>query len=503
MKALSNKSSVLAIVEEAQEGVPVKPTSADQYMALQDGFALTPQFETLENRELRDSIGRAKQILGRENPTASTDHYFRNSGIEGQKPDFALLLKSAMGEETVFAAEKVTVAGSTVAKLKLANGETVGCKRGQFLLIKDGANGYKVRPVLSVNAVTHELDLGFAVPVAPAAGVNLGKNILYEPKNEDHPTLSLWLYRANGGGVELITGARVVEISTDYTAGQLINASFSLAGNGYYFNPIEIALAKRWLDFEDAGGARSVQVPARMYKEPEDCAEAIQAAMNASGSADVFEVEYSHNTGKFTFRSNGVTFKLLWASGANAADSIGAAIGAGAADQTAALEYELANAIELKSPFTPDLDDTDPLAAKDNEVLLGDVNGHVAFNASRVNMSISLTKSDLPDVSAESGNAGSLFTAREVRYTISAYMKKYDASQFRRYHKGMKTGLMYTAGKKNGGNWVPGTVISSYVPSGTITSYSFTDEEGIAKLELELTAYVENAGEGEIFIGLL
>ena len=121
MTAIITKASVLAIVEETTEGTPVSPSAAGDFIALQDDASMTPSFDVLENAEFKNSIGKAKPILGAENPTFEMSHYLRASGTAAVAPGYNLLLKSAFGDENVRATERSTTTGSTVAILELAS----------------------------------------------------------------------------------------------------------------------------------------------------------------------------------------------------------------------------------------------------------------------------------------------------------------------------------------------------------------------------------------------
>ena len=185
MASFQTKGSRMAIVTEVTEGTPVSPTSAGQYIALQDGYSLEPAFEVLDNAELTGSIGKAKPVLGLENPTASLDHYIRHSGVEGQEPNFGRLIEGVMGAKSVNATEYDTDAGSTAGTALVAGtvvvdaGDGVQFERGEALLIKDATNGFKVRNVESIS--TDTLTVNFNMSAAPAANVNLGKAVLYKP----------------------------------------------------------------------------------------------------------------------------------------------------------------------------------------------------------------------------------------------------------------------------------------------------------------------------------
>jgi hypothetical protein len=110
-----NRNTVVAIVPEVTEGTPVAPSSASQYTAIQDDFEMSPNVATLENAELKSSIGKGKPILGIESPTASFSHYLRHSGVEGQAPDFKELLEAAFGSEVDASTEYATTSSSTTS----------------------------------------------------------------------------------------------------------------------------------------------------------------------------------------------------------------------------------------------------------------------------------------------------------------------------------------------------------------------------------------------------
>ena len=231
MASFQTKGSRMAIVTEVTEGTPVSPTLATQYIALQDGYSLEPAFEVLDNAELTGSIGKAKPVLGLENPTASLDHYIRHSGVEGQEPNFGPLIEGVMGGKSVNATEYDTDTGSSAGTASAAAivvvdaGDGANFERGEALLIKDATNGYKVRNVQSI--ATDDLTLNFNLNAAPAANVTLGKAVLYKPGSA-YPTFSMWDYRGNGAAVQMMAGSRVTELGIEANAGEFINGSFSL-----------------------------------------------------------------------------------------------------------------------------------------------------------------------------------------------------------------------------------------------------------------------------------
>lgn len=505
MASYQTKSSRMAIVTEVTEGTPVSPTAATQYIALQDGFSLEPSFDVLDNAELTGSIGKAKPVLGLENPTASLSHYIRHSGVEGTEPNFGRLIQGAFGAKSVNATEYNTAAGSTAGTALVAGtivhdaGEGANFERGEAYLIKDATNGYSIRNIASI--ATDTSTLNFNMTVAAPNNTNLGKAVLYKP-GTSFPTFSIWDYRGNGAATQLMAGSRVTELSIESNAGDFINGSFSLDGLSFFFDPIEITSSTRYIDFND-GGVKVATVAIDFYKDPLELAAAIQTAMDAA-SADTITCKYSSSTGKFTIATSGATLSLLWNTGANTANSIATKIGfTTAADSTAALTYTSANAQSFSSPQTPTFDAADPLVAKDNEVFLGTFSDNICFCASSLTFTITNEKTDVLCVCAESGKQESVITGREVSLELTAVLPQYDADKFHRYHSNQTTSFAYNFGEKSGGNWVAGKCGNIYLPSATITSFAVDDQDGLVSLSMTLTAFVDSSGNGEVYLNFL
>ena len=497
---MKNRKSVLALVTEVTEGTPVSPTSASQYTALQEGFDFNPAFTELESAELQDSIGQTKTILGVEQPTMSFSHYLKHSGVEGQAPDYGILLESLLGEKTVNATQYNTVAASTTVLVKVDAGEGANFRRGQALLVKDGTNGYSIRNILSIAG--DDLTLGHALSVAPAAGVDLGKAVHYEAASEGHPSVSIWGYRANGGAVELISGAKVTEMQIDITSGELINANFSLAGTAYYFNPIEITSSTRYIDFNEGGASLAGVLNTGFYKDPHELADAVAAALNLTAVAAI-TCTYSDSTGKYTIVSAGATFELEWNTGANVANSAAAKLGfSAAADDTGALTYTSDTAVVLSAPQTPSYDQTSPIVAKANEILLGLQSEITCFGARSVGISVSNEQERQPDLCADSGFEGTENTKRTVTFNVVATLAQYEAKKYSQFRNGTTVAFAYNFGDKLGGNWVAGKCVNMFAPYATITSFKLGDANGITTLEMSVRAYV-NSGASEFHVNQL
>jgi len=500
--AEKNRASSLAIVRETVAGTPVAPTAGTDFIALQEGFSLNPNFQTLENAEIRSSIGLSKLIQGLESPEGSFDHYLRHSGVEGQAPNYGLVLESLLGDTSSNATERTTAAASTVSLLKLAAGGGDFAK-GKAVLVKDAV--YSIRPIDSVS--TNDLTLGFDLPTAPAAGISTGKCVNYSPANEGHPTLTSWLYRGGGGALEVLAGTRITEAAISVAAGELVNSSYSFQGTKYYFDPINITATDVTLDFTDDDGTFAATVAAQLYRDPHELAAALQDAMNATASTETATVQYIDTTGKFKITSTSTLLSLLWNTGANTANTIGDKIGfLVAADDTGnagSVGYTSDNAQSWAPSLTPAYDAADPQAAKNNEVLIGDANDLVCFCASTIDITVTNDIQDVNCVCAESGVQEKIINQRSIEISIVGVLERHDADKFLKFRSNADVKFLYNFGSKSGGNWVPGTACSIYVPKATVSSHEAGDDNGLVTLNISIRAYVPTDGSGEFFINFL
>lgn len=495
MASITTRSSVLAIKKEVTEGTLVKPTAAADYIALQDDFSMEGGFNLLENAELSGgSIGKAKPIIGAEAPTASLSHYLRHSGVEGQAPNYGAVLEACLGGTSTAGTEYDTVAASTVAVLKVNTGEGATFERGEAVLIKDAVNGYRIRCIDSISS--DDLTMSFNTPVATPISVNLGKCVLYKPASVSHPTLSLWHYIGNSGALQALAGGRVTSAAFSMNAGELINASYSIEGVGYFFDPISVIAGANLIQFND-GAPKTATIAIKAYKSPIELADAIATAFTAASGTTVTCV-YSSTTGKFTL-TKAAAVGITWLTGT---DSIGATIGF-TADDVAVTSTVGDVAISFASPQTPSYDSSDPLVAKDNEVMIGLATEYSCFGASTVSFTIDTPKADISSVCAVSGVSGSIINSREVTIAVSAQLSQYQASEFERFRVGTEVKFQYSFGSKSAGNWIAGKSGALYCPTATISSFAISDADGLAQLDIELKAFVNSTGAGEVYVAFV
>ena len=502
--AEKNRASALAIVKEVTAGTYVVPSTGTEFIALQEGFSFSPNFQTLENGEIRSSIGRSKSIQGLESPEGSFDHYLRHSGVEGTAPSYGPLIESVLGSVSSNGTERLTGAASTVSVVKLASGGS-DFARGKAVLVKDGTNGFSIRPVLSVS--TNDLTLGFNLANAPASGIGVGKCVNYAPANEGHPSLSMTLYRGNGGAVEAVAGARISEMAISVAAGELVNASFSFEATKYFFDPITITSSTDTLDFEDDDGVVAATIPAGTYRDPHELAAAVTSAMNTANGTETALCVYLDASGKFKITSTGTLLSLLWNTGANTAQTIGGKLGfVTASDDTgtaAATGYTSDNAIVLANVIVPTYDSADPQAAKNNEVLVGDADDLTCFCASSADITITNEIVDVECVCAESGVQDKVYSLRTIEIALVGVLERYDADKFKKYRANEDVQFLYNFGSKSGGNWVAGKACSIYVPSASVSAFELGDNNGLVTMEITIAPFVGTTGLGEFYINFL
>lgn len=507
--AENTRASRLAIRKETTENTLIALSAGTQFIPLQPGFEFSPNVETIENEEIRSSIGRAAPIQGIEQPTGSFSEYLKGSGTQGTAPNWGDLLEACFGSVASNGTERTTTVGSSISAIVLGAGGS-DFSRGSAILIKDGTNGYSIRAIdsVSTNTLTPAFDLSVS---APATGISVGKNVKYTPADSGHPTLSAWLFRGNGGALEAISGCRVTELSMEMEVGQLINISFNIEGGGYYFNPLMVTSSNNKIALTTDNVTDSeVTIPARTYKNPHDLADAIAAALNAADPLETFTCVYSNSTGKFTIAtSTSSVLSLLWKTGLSGSDNdddhIGTLLGfSDAADDTGATTYTSDNAITLTSALTPSYDSADPMVAKNMEMLVGgSASSFQAICAQSFQLRISNEKQLVRCINAESGVSGSILRERQVEIQVVAVLSRYDADVFDKFINNEDVKMQFSFGTKSGGNWVAGKCGCVYVPTAKISAFQLGDDNGIVTMQYTIRPYVNSSGQPEVYLNFL
>lgn len=497
-KTINFKAGSLALVKETTQGEPVRP-SANNFTAIQSDISLTPAFENLTNDELKNSIIAGKSVVGIEPGTGSMSHYFR-AGDNGAAPDYGLLIEAATGTQKIIAGSEASVVASPTPTTTVFDVDDASeYAKGDILLIQK-TDGFQRRPIESVSGNT--ITLAFALDTAPQAGDLIGKPITYQLENDSNlvPTLSCWYYLPQTA--QLLAGTRVAGLDITAEAGQFINASFSLEGTGFYWNPLVVDASNFSLDFDVSATEYNVSIPQKTYRDPHDLGEAIESAMNAAGSGVVFSVSYGDD-GKYTITGDS-SFSLLWATGANTATSIGGLLGFTVlADTSSATSHVSEDFIDLSSGFTPSYDEADPIVSKSSLLLVGDTDDNVCLNHSSVSFSIGNTNANLLDGCSPTAVVGSLFSDRELTASVTSYLQPYEAEFFRRLRKGETTKFFFAAGESAGGQPVKDKSFGAFMSHATITSLTIAEQDGNAILEMELAGFAPDDSSQPGFLGFV
>lgn len=399
--------------------------------------------------------------------------------------------------------ERVTDTGSTTTLLEV----TANCPEilaGSAVLVQDGSNGFSARGVSSKPAAD-QIEPNFALPGAPAAGVALGRCVSWIPANSGHPLLSFWLYHANGGAISAMAGGQVTSMDISLAVGELLNMAFVAGGTQYMFNPILITATNKFFDFND-GGVKVAQVPEGWYRSPVELATALQDAINAASAIEFTVVynSYGASKGKFTLTAASGTFSILWQSGANAANSIGTTLGfLVAANDTGSLTYTSDNVQSYADALTPDLDDSEPLVAKDMEVLFGDQANFQSLCVQTMDANISNTVQDVECLNAQSGVDSKVVQGRTNQIDMVIVLEQHEVDFFDRFVNNRDAKFQFTWGAKSGGNWIPGRVGLIWSDKVKVTSATVGDNNGVQTRIVSVAAYMDSAGNPELYANQL
>jgi hypothetical protein len=493
----STRSEVAAFKEETTEGTLQALTAGSEFVAIREGFTMSSEPEVVETDTKTGSIGKSAPITVGENPVGECPLYNKHSGVEGQEPEFGILIESCLGDKTVNATEYDTVAASTVSLIKVDAAEGANFEVGQGLLVKDATNGYSIANVDSIS--TDDLIPAFNLDNAPAVSINLGKAILYKPANT-HPTFSAYNFQqtTSADWRQAMAGCRVTSLAYELPARDLGAITASFEATKFYWGYFVIDATNDDFSVTDDTGAFTGSITQKVYKTAVALASEIETKMNAAGS-DVFTVTYSSTTGKFTIVTDGVATLTLTCSAAN---SVFAAIGFGSVDLTGALTYTAASAISFDAPFTPAFDVVDPNVIVNNELFIGDATDNICRKGITASLTISTPKSNVLSICAENGVAGSLITERTVEFTSTIILAPYEVALFDKAINNDTVKLQFNGGAKGSdGNWLPGRCFNLYMANAKIKTVK-AEQDGYSTIELSATGFVSNT-EQDVYINYL
>jgi len=489
----STRSEVAALKEETVSGTLQALTAGSEFIAIREGFSMSSEPETVETDTKTGSIGKSAPINVGENPAGSCPLYNKHSGVEGQEPEFGILIESALGDKTVTGTAPVLDTSSTVGALEIASGTV---EAGMSVMIKDATNGYSIRPVSDLTGTT--ATLAFNLGNAPAAAVTLGKPVLYKPANEQ-PTFSAYNFQAatSADWRQAQSGCRTTSLSFELPARDLGGLTAEFESKSFFWGYFEITAANDDFSVTDDTGAFTGSITQKVYKTAMALASELETKMNAAGS-DVFTCVYSSSTGKFTITGDGAVLTLT----CSAANSVFAGIGFGAIDLTGATTYTAATAISYDAPYTPSFDVVDPNVIVNNELFIGDATDNICRKGVTASLSISTPKSNVLSICAENGVVETLINERTAEFTSTIILAPYEVALFDKMINNTTVKLVFNGGAKdNAGNWMPGRCFSLYMANAKIKAVK-TEQDGYSTIELTATAFVSNT-EQDVYITYL
>jgi len=504
--AKQTRSAVFAIRKETTEGTYIAISAATQFTVLRDGFSFQSGVETVDSDELVNDIGASEGFVSRESPSASIPKYFKHSGVEGQAPDWSVLMESAIGSVATHGTEHFTAASSTAgtsavrALIKGDSGTGADAPVGKAVLIKDGTNGYSIRNVQAVS--TNDLSLNFNLSAAPGTTVGLGKAIHFVPVATGHPTYTAHLYQASSSSAlhQAMTGCRTTGMQIEFPANDLAQITFDIEGIGYYMNPITISASNKSIDFDIGASALLATLTEKTYKSPKDLAREIATKMSAISGATI-SCSYGTN-GKFTISKAAGTLGLDFATGPNLATSAAVTLGYAATDLSGSLTYTSTTAQTYSPSYTPTFDDNGATIVRYNELLIGSYDRTDNRQASNVSMSVSTPKTDVEDLTAETGVSESVVLEREVTLSCTLVFKEHDVEQLDNLLNNTTQSVMFNHGPKSNGNWVAGKCVNCYMPNAKVTSNVIADQDGLVIVECEFKGFVSTS-QKDVHINLV
>jgi len=499
--AEKTRSSIIGFKEETTEGTLIELAAGSEFTKINSGFSINSSVDSVDSDELVDGIGASESFTTKETPSASVSKDLKHSGVEGQAPDYAVMIKSAMGSQTDNAVEHNTVVGSTAGTssaagiVKVDAGEGTSYPEGRAILIKDGTNGYAVRNVKSVSS--DDLTINYNLGSAPGVGVNLGKAIHWSPSPDGHPTYSTHHYQSSASTSSLhqaIAGCRTTSFSMNFPANELATIDFEVEGIKSFRNGITVSVSNNKIEFVDvsAGSELTATLSNKTYQSPKELAAEVGTKMTAaSTNGDTITCTFDSMTGKYTISTSGAFLEINWATGlsGNAADTI---LGF-SADVSLSTSYT-GTASTYNTSLTPAYDSSSSFVVKNQELMIGSFDRSDCRPANSFSLSVSTPKTDVDNFCSESGVSESVVLQREVTASATLVFQKHEIDAFNDLINNNTTSLMFNGGKKDAsGNWVVGTVVNVWMPAAKITANTIADNDGFLVVEIEVKGFVASS----------
>ena len=510
-QVIATRRSVAAIVLKPEEGSLTKPTAASQFISIQPDFTLSPNFETVENVEIKDDIMSSKTIITGEAPTATYSHYFKGSGTSGKAPQFGPLIQASFGSTRKLSTEATLTAGSTTNVLKMSSSDAAKFKKGDAVFVDNTNKEKEVRAVQSVSGT--DVTLAFHLSSAPATATKIGKFVTYYPSSDAIPVFDLWHYIGGGdSGVENIQDCRTTSMTISATAKDLINSTFNFEGTGYRFNEDftpgwKVETGKNQFNVVTSSASNTATIAAGTYATGAAMAAELQKAHRAAGGSGQAAANVTYANGKFVAKSNENFYWRFLDNSQDLEQALGfdrktrTPAGTLTSDNNAPVPRDYSNQTVMDSDIT--YDQTDPIVARDQQIFIGnpaEKGDSICIETSSATFTFGTPRTLITSVCTESGNYRSIINQRTATLAVSAILQEDDRRFFSKFKNGDTTYFAFTGGKKESGVWQKGQVFTVLGSPASITSFAITNSDNVFALDLELTCFAEGGGEGSVFI---
>lgn len=221
---LKNKTLV-SVVEEVTEGVPVDPTLGSQFIQVLEGISNDPNKELSERAVITPLKGKIQPRTGTKSSSGSLPFEWKSSGAEGAADlETDIVYRALLGGKRSIGAREIIEATSTVSNLLIT---AHPYEKGDFLHILEGGAHHLCFVEEKVD--DDNITITPPMPGAPTPGTEITKSTIYYAAG-DEPSLTETIYWGNEVK-EQITGSRPSGASFDnFVTGQTPNVSVSMQG---------------------------------------------------------------------------------------------------------------------------------------------------------------------------------------------------------------------------------------------------------------------------------
>jgi hypothetical protein len=226
------QNTKIAVVEETTEGTYAAPASGDDFITLlEDGSEVNGSKEALERSILGTGLTKPQPRTANRSVSGTLACEFKAGSNDGDSPEYAPLLKSALGGERQITTESTSGTGHTTTVINIEDADISKYNIGDIIVVKE-AGAFHISPITDVDSTigAANITLLSAGSSAFSDNVVISKVTTYNTTDNGHPTFSVTKYIEDAVETQG-TGCRVTSLSLEnFTANQLASWSFGFEG---------------------------------------------------------------------------------------------------------------------------------------------------------------------------------------------------------------------------------------------------------------------------------